>query len=69
MMSKNNNEERKCKICGKTIVGKNKTGICSACKKKAGDTGVSIGKHEVIYGWFVPKSASNQVIFVFIEDY
>lgn len=33
MMSKNNNEERKCKMCGKTIVGKNKTGICSACKK------------------------------------
>ena len=25
MMSKNNDEERKCKICGKTIVGKNKT--------------------------------------------
>ena len=42
MMSKNNNEERKCKICGKTIVGKNKTGICSACKKKAGDTGVTV---------------------------
>lgn len=30
MMSKNNNEERKCKICGKIIVGKNKAGICSA---------------------------------------
>ena len=43
MMSKNNNEERKCKMCGKTIVGKNKTGICSACKKKAGDTaGVAV---------------------------
>ena len=42
MMSKNNNEERKCKMCGKTIVGKNKTGICSACKKKAGDTGVTV---------------------------
>ena len=39
---KNNNEERKCKMCGKTIVGKNKTGICSACKKKAGDTGVTV---------------------------
>lgn len=37
-----NNEERKCKICGKTIVDKNKTGICSACKKKAGDTGVTV---------------------------
>lgn len=36
-----NTEERKCKMCGKTIVGKNKTGICSACKKKAGDTGVN----------------------------
>ena len=35
MMSKNNNEERKCKMCGKTIVGKNKTGICSACKKES----------------------------------
>lgn len=42
-MSKNNNEERKCKICGKTIVDKNKTGICSACKKKAGDrAGVAV---------------------------
>ena len=41
-MSKNNDEERKCRICGKTIVGKNKTGICAACKKKAGDiTGVA----------------------------
>ena len=40
-MSKENEEIRKCKICGKTIVGKNKTGICSACKKKAGDTGVT----------------------------
>ncbi len=36
-----NNEERKCKICGKTIVGNNKTGICSACKKKTGDKGVA----------------------------
>lgn len=26
----------------KTIVDKNKTGICSACKKKAGDTGVTV---------------------------
>ena len=41
MMSKNKNEERKCKICGKTIVGENKTGICSACKKKTGDTGLA----------------------------
>ena len=23
------------------MVGRNKTGICSACKKKAGDTGVT----------------------------
>lgn len=38
-MSKNNEEERKCKICGKTIVGKKKTGVCAACKKKVGDTG------------------------------
>ena len=42
MMRKNNNEERKCKICGKTIVGKNKTGICSACINKAGDAGVTV---------------------------
>lgn len=41
-MSKETEEIRKCKICGKTIVGKNKTGICSACKKKAGDTGVTV---------------------------
>lgn len=50
MMSKNNDEERKCKICGKTIVGKNKTGICSACKKKAGDQGAVIGVFAVISG-------------------
>lgn len=49
MMSKNNNEERKCKICGKTIVGKNKTGICSACKKKAGDTGSNMDRGEGFY--------------------
>lgn len=24
------------------IVGKNKTGVCSACKKKSGDTGVTV---------------------------
>ena len=42
MMNKDDNEERKCKMCGKTIVGKNKTGICAACKKKAGDTGVTV---------------------------
>ena len=41
-MSKGTEEVRKWKICGKTIVGKNKTGICSACKKKAGDTGVTV---------------------------
>lgn len=41
-MDKNNNEERKCKMCGKTIVGKNKIDICAACKKKAGDTGVAV---------------------------
>lgn len=36
-----NNETKKCKFCGKTLVGKNKTGICSSCKKRAGDTGVT----------------------------
>ena len=41
-MNKDNKDARKCKICGKTIVGRNKTGICSACKKKAGDTGVAV---------------------------
>lgn len=40
-MNKNNKDARKCKVCGKTIVGRNKTGICSACKKKAEDTGVT----------------------------
>lgn len=39
-MSKNK-EDKKCKVCGKTIVGKNKTGVCASCKKKAGDTGVT----------------------------
>lgn len=38
MMNKNNNE-RKCKLCGKTIVGRNKISIlCSACKKNVGNT-------------------------------
>ena len=41
-MRKNNDEERKCKVCGKTIVSKNKTGICSACKKKVRDTGGTV---------------------------
>ena len=50
MMSKNNNEERKCKICGKTIVDKNKTGICSACKKKAGDKSVIVTSFLVLIG-------------------
>ena len=50
MMNKNNNEEKKCKICGKTIVGKNKTGICSACKKKAaGDTVTVMGVFTLIW--------------------
>ncbi len=40
-MNKHNDEVRKCKICGKTIVGKNKTGVCSACKKKTGDKSVA----------------------------
>ena len=39
-MNKNNNE-RKCKLCGKTIVGRNKIGICSACKKKTNNTVLS----------------------------
>ena len=41
-MNKENEGVRTCKMCGKTIVGKNKTGVCSACKKKAGDTGVTV---------------------------
>ena len=58
MMNTNNNE-RKCKMCGKTIVGNNKTGICSACKKKAGDTGVTaLGVLAVIGGgiWATVKA-------------
>lgn len=35
-------EVRKCKMCGKTLVGKNKLGICSACQKKTGDTGITV---------------------------
>lgn len=38
-MSKGNKEERKCKGCGKTLVGKNKTGFCSACKKTGAERG------------------------------
>ncbi len=36
-----NNKEKKCKICGKILVGNNNTGICSACIKKGGDTTVT----------------------------
>ena len=38
-----NEEQRKCKKCGKTIVGKNKLGLCSACKKENEEKGVIIG--------------------------
>ncbi|MBQ7013838.1 MAG: hypothetical protein IJN11_08005 [Oscillospiraceae bacterium] len=62
MMNTNNNE-RKCKRCGKTIVGKNKTGICSACKKKAGDTGVTaLGVLAIIAGgiWATVKAFTKK---------
>lgn len=62
-MGKNNDGERKCKICGKTIVGKNKTGICSACKKKAGDTGVTVlGVITLIFGaiWTAVKAFTKK---------
>lgn len=63
MMSMNNEEERKCKICGKTIVGKNMTGVCSACKKKAGDTGVTaLGVLALIGGviWTAVKALTKK---------
>lgn len=62
-MSKNNGEARKCKICGKTIVGKNKTGICSACKKKTGDVGVNVmGGLALIGGviWTIVKAVTKK---------
>ena len=40
-MNKNNNEEKKCRMCGKVLVGKNKLGLCSACKRKTGNVGVA----------------------------
>ena len=61
-MSKNN-EERKCKICGKTIVGKNKTGVCAACKKKVGDNSVTaFGVLALIGGgiWTVVKAFTKK---------
>ena len=37
------NEVKKCKMCGSTLVGKNKIiGLCSNCVRKAGQGGVSI---------------------------
>lgn len=62
-MNKDNKDARKCKICGKTIVGRNKTGICSACKKKAGDTGVTaLGVLGVIgtTAWALVKSLTKK---------
>ena len=41
-MNRNNKEEKKCRKCGKTIVGNNKTGICAACKKKCADEGAIV---------------------------
>lgn len=61
-MKKKNEEERKCKFCGKTIVGQNKSGICSACKKKAGDTSVTVlGVFALLGGaaWTVIKSITK----------
>lgn len=34
MMSKNNNEEKKCKMCGKTIVGKTRRVFVLHVKRK-----------------------------------
>ena len=62
-MKDNNEEVRKCKICGKTIVGKNRTGICSGCKKNAGDKGVAaLGVFTVIGGtvWTVIKAFTKK---------
>ena len=61
-MSKNNAEERKCKICGKTIVGRNKTGICSACRKKTSDT---VFKALVALGFV--GTAARSLVKVFIK--
>ena len=57
-MNKNIEEERKCKMCGKTIVGNSKTGVCSACKKEVGDTSMNaLGILVVIGGgiWTIVK--------------
>lgn len=62
-MSEKTNKERKCRFCGKTIVGNNKIGICSACKKKAGDTGLNIiGLGSVIGGsiWAIIKAFTKK---------
>lgn len=62
-MNSHNDEVKKCKLCGKTIVGKNKTGICNACKKASGDKGLRfIGALTVISGtiYSIIKSISKK---------
>lgn len=42
--------EKKCKFCKRTIVGKSKLGICPDCVNKAGNCVVGIGSAVVSIG-------------------
>lgn len=42
--------EKKCKFCKRTIVGKSKLGICSDCVNKAGNCVAGIGSAVVSIG-------------------
>lgn len=42
--------EKKCKFCKRTIVGKSKLGICPDCVNKAGNCVVEIGSAVVSIG-------------------
>ena len=49
MMNDINKKVRKCKLCGKTIVGHNWIGICKGCKKKIFDKGITLAGLSVLF--------------------
>lgn len=62
-MSKEN-EVKKCKMCGATLVGNNKNkkiGLCSNCARKAGQGGVGILAGIIILGTVALKIVKDVV--------
>lgn len=61
-MKENSDEVKRCKICGKIIVGENKTGICGECKKKIGDGGTAAAGVLTIIGGVVLTIAKKIIL-------